>query len=876
MNTPWPSIGVGSDRDRPRSRSSVRARGVPRSAPVTSYPERFGPFVLVRPLGSGGMGNVTLAVSGQRGAERLCVVKRLLPPHRNNPEFLRRFRDEAELARRLSHGNLVETLSLGQVAGEPYIAQAFVEGHDLQELLMKLDEKGERLPVPLAVYIARELARGLAFAHDFENLNLVHRDVSPANVRLSYAGEVKLLDFGLATSVLKMHVTEPGSNWGKIAYMAPEQITDSDLDRRTDIYSLGVLLWELLTGDSTRGLGSEPHSGRNDLVAAIVRNARRPLPSPSKLNSQVPAGLDAVVLKAAAPAIGDRYTDAGQLRTRLAPFLPADFNAEEALSELLARLFGRERERVARAELVDRARDLLALPETAHEEMAPPDILDGRFSLGRALGETGLRFARDRANHRPLLIRTTSYRGEPAMIETLETVSASLRDLRPVNVLAVTDVGVDAAGLIYFAMEHGNGSDPWLALDLSSGRPAREEHALRIALDVCRGLESLVPMSTRLGDLEVPGRILVSRGRQRDELTAVLVGADILTVAAGLGSPAQSSDVSGVGRLLFALLSGRRYVDGAEPLAVGRPELSVDTGVIVKRAIADEYGSISDLRKEILVALTILGDPVAGGDPETDREGEAALSGGFEPSTKPFLGRRSRRAVMVGAIVCACLAGGAIAGHLRAPSATGGGPSGPPPVVARAAAPARPVEVVPLAPAEPSPQPLAVVENEARPPRPAGESAEVPAPRPPPEIRARSVRPSTAPLPARAAAASETPDPPVARVAQVSSTELAPPAPQPLPDGRALLETAQEAFQRDDLDEAIEKARRAAKAGAGADAQMIIGNILFKRAQYAQAEKAYAEAVRLDPSDTRASQRLERVRVLLGGPAADQNSAGPP
>jgi serine/threonine protein kinase len=336
-----------------------------------TFPHRFGPYVLLQPLGKGGMGQVSLAITGARGMETLCVVKRILPRLRAEPELVGRFRDEAELSRRLSHPNLVQTQAVGQIDGEPFIAQEFVEGHDLSEVCRRCSIDQLSLPVEIVVHIVREIARGLAYAHDFEGLQLVHRDINPVNVRLTYTGDVKLLDFGLATSRAKTFFTEPGTNWGKRAFMAPEQLASGPIDRRADLYVLGILLWESLT---ERQLWTTIKDGQEvapegNHAAAIERMLNADIAPPSAFNGQISPALDRVVLKALARSPAERFQSAGELRAALGPFLPSTGDVDVELGRLLTGLFDVEKERAERRAVVAAGQALMedaASPEADH------------------------------------------------------------------------------------------------------------------------------------------------------------------------------------------------------------------------------------------------------------------------------------------------------------------------------------------------------------------------------------------------------------------------------------------------------------------------------------------------------------------------------
>ena len=332
-------------------------------------PQKFGAYVLLRPLGEGGMGAVYLAMSGHRELETLCVVKRLLPELVSQPDHVRNFRHEADLARQLVHSNLAHTHNIGEVEGEVFLVQEFVEGHDVSALLARMGVQGRVLPVPVAVYIVAEIARGLSYAHEFEGLNLVHRDINPPNVRLTYAGEVKLLDFGIASSDL--HGGGPGQQRaaGKLWHLAPEQLRPGDkLDRRTDIYALGVLLWELLT---QRAVGTILDKGRETRLPEtegeiLMWISRGEHPPPSIFNAEVPPELDAVVKQATSVRPEARFANADELRRALAVFIPPEVHPELWLSLAMKEIFAPEQERVERRQLVESARHMLddeGLPE---------------------------------------------------------------------------------------------------------------------------------------------------------------------------------------------------------------------------------------------------------------------------------------------------------------------------------------------------------------------------------------------------------------------------------------------------------------------------------------------------------------------------------
>ena len=274
---------ITARRENARSRAGptdIESRAV---IPGGGFPRKFDSYALLKPLARGGMGQLYLALAGTPGLQKLCVIKQV-PPDVIAPENARRFRDEAMVALRLAHGNLVSVFDAGLHAGEIFLAMEFVDGRDLHAVWNRCAERRIPFPVDVAAYVIKELVRGLAYAHSFENLELVHRDVSPANVLLSFSGEVKLTDFGLATSVLKLERTAPGIIYGKVSYLAPEQARREPLDGRSDLYAAGILLWELLDRPSAVPAA---HGGRRRGVAPR-RQRRRASGAPATPTSRPP------------------------------------------------------------------------------------------------------------------------------------------------------------------------------------------------------------------------------------------------------------------------------------------------------------------------------------------------------------------------------------------------------------------------------------------------------------------------------------------------------------------------------------------------------------------------------------------------------------
>jgi serine/threonine protein kinase len=275
---------------------------------------QFGPYLLCQRLGLGGMASVWKA-SDETG--RTLVVKRILPQLAEDPEFVEMFVSEARLSARMRHPNIVRIFEHGDYEGERFLAMEYLHGRDLGSVMQLVVAK-EVTPTPaLGAFIAREVGRALVFVHALKDLdtgaqlNLIHRDVSLSNVMLGFDGSVKLLDFGVAKSLAsgRSQRTEAGVLKGKWAYLAPEQVEAVKIDQRSDIFSLGVVLHEVLTA---RRLFKAPTS-----LGTLERvRAARVLP-PSTLNPAVPPELDAICLKALARAPSDRFQTAAEMVSAL-------------------------------------------------------------------------------------------------------------------------------------------------------------------------------------------------------------------------------------------------------------------------------------------------------------------------------------------------------------------------------------------------------------------------------------------------------------------------------------------------------------------------------------------------------------------------------
>ncbi len=309
-------------------------------------PIRFGKYQLIEKIATGGMAEVYKAKSyGVAGFEKLLVIKKILPHLSRNPEFVRMFINEAKIAVSLNHANVVQVYDLGVVDKDYYMAMEFIHGHDLMRVI-KLGRKTRRfLPIPTGVHIISEVARGLDYAHTLcdpggRPLNVVHQDVSPHNILISYEGDVKLVDFGIAR-VGEVAEEEAGKMaGGKFAYMAPEQAVGQSVDSRSDIFAAGIILYELITGQRLYAGKDRKEKMR------MVRNAE--IPPPRAVNPEIPGRLEEILLKALAREVEDRYQRARDFQEDLQAFLydvgmrVARADVGEFMKEIFAEEYQRE------------------------------------------------------------------------------------------------------------------------------------------------------------------------------------------------------------------------------------------------------------------------------------------------------------------------------------------------------------------------------------------------------------------------------------------------------------------------------------------------------------------------------------------------------
>src|ERR671936_1747118 len=279
----------------------------------------IGKYKLVRLIASGGMAEVYLArQAGAAGFEKLVCLKRILPHLARDRQFVEMFLNEARLAARLDHPNIVSIFDLGEANGNYFIAMEFIDGPSLRAVAKRAHERGERLPIAEVVKIVSMAAAGLHYAHDLAGpdgnpLGLVHRDISPDNILVHRNGMAKVVDFGIAKAANSAGMTRTGTLKGKVAYMPPEQLRGEALDRRVDVFALGVVLYELLGG-------KRPWEGDSEvsLIGRIMTEDPQPL---STLRPDAPPGLVAVVERSLAKDRQARYASCHDLQADLEALL---------------------------------------------------------------------------------------------------------------------------------------------------------------------------------------------------------------------------------------------------------------------------------------------------------------------------------------------------------------------------------------------------------------------------------------------------------------------------------------------------------------------------------------------------------------------------
>jgi eukaryotic-like serine/threonine-protein kinase len=560
----------------------------------SAFPRALGRnYVLLKNLGQGGMANVFLASSGAKGMQRLCALK-TIRYWQNDPnvELLnKRFLEEASVVTRLSHDNLVYVFEAGLEERELYLAMEHIHGKSLADIQGRLQTTGQPFPIGLAMHIAQELLSALSYVHGGNGQRLLHRDVSPSNVMVSYAGAIKLIDFGLAKETPETaspKQTGMGMHWGKPSYVAPEQYWGRPCDHRSDLYSVGVLFWELLSG---RRLfpGKERTKQIDTFVPASAHRA------------DVPPELDRVLRIALADSPDERYQSAEEFGQAFAKFQPGN-SGKTRLSTFLRELFkGDEaRERSEHEQLLRNASEVSEINTSVNAAgpvQGPSDlvgtVLDGRYEVQRLLAKGSMGWVYEAVHlgiGKRVAIKIPMWSGDGDILARFVNEGATSNRVGHPNVVNVTDSGRTPYGGAFLVMEYLDGKTVEQVLEGSNALPT--PRALRVALEVVKALEAAHSVGIVHRDLK-PANVMLVPSDDGAELVKVLdFGvAKLLSNAQGreneqqptrpqtaIGTPAYMApeqvdgmspvdgraDIYAVGVMLFEMLSGVLPFDGRD------------------------------------------------------------------------------------------------------------------------------------------------------------------------------------------------------------------------------------------------------------------------------------------------------------------------
>ncbi|MBL9013419.1 MAG: protein kinase [Myxococcales bacterium] len=345
-------------------------------------PVPFGKYLLLDRISVGGMAEVFKAKSyGVEGFEKIIAIKRILPTMGEDRDFIKMFIDEAKIAGQLAHANICQIFELGRIDGSHFIAMEYIWGKDLLQIQNRVRKQKQVMPVPMACFVIAKVLEGLDYAHRKRDplgrpLEIVHRDCSPQNVLVSYEGEVKVIDFGIAKATSRNSRTMAGVLKGKFGYMSPEQVRGLPLDRRSDIFALGTMLYECLTGERL-------FQGETDFsTLEKVRNVD--IRNPRDLNPNIPEAIERVILKALAKDVDDRYQWCSEMLADLQQYLMGQdvvFTAK-SLSGWLKEVFAGE---------IDKERQLLEQYKRVGRDglIAGVPSAEAKLDVVEHLGEAG-------------------------------------------------------------------------------------------------------------------------------------------------------------------------------------------------------------------------------------------------------------------------------------------------------------------------------------------------------------------------------------------------------------------------------------------------------------------------------------------------------
>jgi eukaryotic-like serine/threonine-protein kinase len=661
------------------------------------------------------MGHVFMALTGQAGVERVCALKVLkeVRAGRDAEELTQRFLDEAKVVTKLSHENLVYVFDFGIHERQGYLAMEYVQGKSITETWNRCAARRDGFPIGMSVYYIAELVSALWYASNVDGLGLVHRDISPSNVMLTYTGGVKLIDFGLAKWKAKVVQTATGVQWGKTSYMSPEQYMGKPVDHRSDLYSAGVILWELLTGRQL----FPPSESRLPNAAASP---------PSRFTHDVTPALDQVVTKALSIHAADRFQSGEEMCAALLAEMPKERGGKMQAAKFIGRLFEAEQraELAEQRDLVERASKMENDAEAERGERSDPErsdpapisvpIADGetspdpdpdaligktlsdRYFIRRLVGEGAM--GRVYEGHHTgigkrvaIKIAHQVERRKSEVAKRFQREALAPAQIGHPNVADVTDCGTTPGGEFFFVMEFIDG----VSLDTVIKRDGQlsVERSLTIAAQICRALEAAHRAGIIHRDLK-PSNVMLVRSQDQEEMVKVLDfgvakflhetgdGVNLTLTDATVGTPKYMSpeqirgggkvdfrsDIYSLGAILYTMLTGGRLpVEGESveeiwqhkltrdpyPLHGYRSDLSRDFEELVMACLARDAAerppSAGELKKKILTHL------------EAARATSGSIMAMKSPSqteilSKRILRRRTRVGIALGTLTAALVA----------------------------------------------------------------------------------------------------------------------------------------------------------------------------------------------------------------------------
>ena len=632
-----------------------------------ALPRRFERYTLLKRIARGGMGEVYLATAGGiEGAERPCVVKAIRREHEEDRSFLARFLDEARIQAQLQHPGVAQVLeATNDASGKPYVVVEFIEGRNLGEVRSRAGQLGVRMGWPESLAVSIVMTDALAHVHERVDaagkpLDIVHRDLSPQNVMVSYAGDVKLIDFGTARGLNRRCQTIAGIVFAKPGYVAPEVANNTPGGVPADLYALGIMLWEMLAGRRFLSGDAGAH------LAAVAAGKR----NPSALAQLVgaPQELDAVVAKLTAERIEDRYGSARQAMNDLVRLLQrapsmadGDRSVRGRIAQLMQKLYPAEpaRTRAEFARLVAQARATdVPLPILPPSPVAPavevdPTLLPGtRYRLLRELGRGAMGVVHE-AEHLDLMrnVALKVLSGERLGVEAerrFKVEARAIAQLSHENLVKLYEFGVAQDGRPFYAMELLCGESLDKKLEREHGMDYRE--AVRIGVQACHALEAAHAASVIHRDIKPANLFLSDDGKiklldfgvakaafnvEADGEGLQIVGTpEYMAPEQGRGQADERSDLYALGVVLFELMSGRLPHQAENPVLLLDAKFRTEPESL--RTIAPERGIPKMLDATVSRALST--------DPDQRYRSAAEMRAALEAALhEPDTSRSSRR-----------------------------------------------------------------------------------------------------------------------------------------------------------------------------------------------------------------------------------------